>query len=243
MIWEWFFGRHTVLELLQTECPVKRFIIAEDAEGELVEDILNIARSKGLKCERVQKRMIDSLVFGNHQGVAIQAQIPGPIDFKSFLAGLPDQPQGFVCVLDEVQDPQNLGAILRSAAAFSCLGVVVSTWRQAGMTGTVMRASSGAAVHVPVAEIANIGVAIERLKEKGFWIYGASVEDGRPLDQEKMSFPMAIVLGNEHRGIKPTLKKACDHLISIPQSQAIQSLNVSSAASIFFYEIFRQGRK
>ncbi len=239
-MWEWFCGRQIVHELLETGCSVKKLVMAVDTSGDSIQELLALASSKGLHFERVPKRVIDSLVKGNHQGVAVQAELPDPLEFKDFIARLPEKPQSFICLLDEVQDPQNLGAILRSAAAFGCLGVVIPKWRQAGMTQAVMRASSGAAANVPLVEIANLGVAIERLKEKGFWIYGASVEDGKGLQGEPLRFPMAIVLGNEHRGIKPVLKKSCDALLSISQTQGVQSLNVSCAASIFFYEIFKQ---
>ncbi len=242
-MWEWFCGRQIVQEVLEAGCSVKKLLVATDASGDTLQEISQIAAARHINIERVPKRVIEGLVRANHQGVAVQAALPGPMDFKNFLDTLPLDKQTFIGVLDEVQDPQNVGAILRSAAAFGCKGVVISKWRQAGMSQAVMRASSGAAMKVPLAEIANIGVAIERLKEKGFWIYGASVEDGHKLENAKIRFPMAIVLGNEHRGIKPILKNNCDELLSISQTDDIQSLNVSCAASIFFHEIHMQALK
>lgn len=243
-MWEWFCGRQIVQEVLQSGCSVKKLLVAADASGDSIQEIAALAAAKHIRLERVPKRLIDSLVRGNHQGIAVQAAPPGPVDFKFFLESLPENnTRSFIGLLDEVQDPQNVGAILRSAAAFGCQGIVISKWRQAGMSQAVMRASSGAAMTVPLVEIANIGVALERLKEKGYWIYGASVEEGKSLERAELRFPLAIVLGNEHRGIKPILKNNCDELLSITQTQGVQSLNVSCAASIFFHEIHMQSFK
>ena len=180
------------------------------------------------------------MVRGNHQGVAASVEPVGPVAFKVFLDGLAMEPGTFVCLLDEVQDPQNLGAIIRNAVCFGCAGVILPKWRSAGLTPAVMKASSGALAHCPVAEISNLGVAIERLKEKGFTVYGADAsESARPLEGLALRHPAALVLGSEHDGIKPTLKKACDELVHITQKSRIQSLNVASASAVFFHAFSR----
>lgn len=233
---KWFYGRQAAFELLKSGKPVRRILIAENSQEKFVAGMVALAREKSVPIEKVPKLQIDSMTQTHHQGIAVQTIEAGAIDFKSFLDELQNDPKTFVALLDEIQDPHNLGAILRSAACFGCSGVVIPKWRSAPVTDTVMKASSGAAAHLPVVQIANLSVAIERLQEKGFTVYGADA-DGEPLTTVEIQSPLALILGNEHRGIKPLLKKSCDKLVSIPQTRTIASLNVSNAATIFFYEI------
>ena len=153
-----------------------------------------------------------------------------------------DQRAGPVSPLFDVtiQDPQNLGAIIRNAVCFGCAGIVLPKRRSAGISPGAMKASSGALAHCPVAQIANLGVAVERLKEKGFIIYGADASpESESLSQARFDFPLGLMLGNEFQGIMPTLKKSCDKLIHIPQESRVASLNVSSASAILLYSLTR----
>ena len=235
---DWSYGRQTVLSVLDSGLPVKKILLSDSAGLDSVRKITEIAQRRRIECVFVPKHVLDSLIKGNHQGVAAQIESVKTLDFKSFLAGLEAKKNLFVCLLDEIQDPGNLGAIARSAACFGCSGIIIPKWRSAGFTDTVLKSSSGAAAYIPMVEISNLSVAIERLKEKGFFVYGADASASVPLNSAEMVFPLAIVLGNEHRGIKPVLKKSCDKLISIPQNKAgADSLNVSAAAAVFFYEI------
>jgi 23S rRNA (guanosine2251-2'-O)-methyltransferase len=237
---QWLYGRHTVREVLSSNFPALKLMIADNTDQKAIKDILDLARQKHIPIQTLPKKNFNALIRGNHQGVAVQVETVAPADFKSFLITLTDQPKAFICLLDEIQDPQNLGAIIRSAVCFGCNGIVLPKWRSASLTESVMKASSGAAAHIPMIEIANLTVAVERLKEKGFFIYGADVAGTESLNSMEFCFPLALILGNEHRGIKPVLKNQCDKLITIPQSKQVASLNVASAASVFFYEISKQ---
>ena len=212
-----------------------------------IAELKALARERHVPFEVVEKKTINSVVRGNHQGVAVQIDSIAPMEFKAFLESLEIGPGTFVCLLDDIQDPQNLGAIIRNAVCFGCAGIILPKRRSAGISPGVMKASSGALAHCPVAQIANLGVAVERLKEKGFSIVGTDAVGAgfktaptvEPLPQAHFDFPLGLMLGNESQGIKPTLKKSCDKLIHIPQESPIASLNVSSASAILFYAITR----
>lgn len=237
---DWSYGRQTVFEILSSGAPVRKLVVSEQVDLRSIKNIVDLAQQRGVPLKRIPKHAMDAMVRGNHQGVALQMEQIGPVEFKDFLASIPPRSKNFVCLLDEIQDPQNLGSILRSAACFGCAGVVIPKWRSAGVTDTVLKASSGAAAHIPVVEISNLTVAVERLKERGFFVYGADAGGEDSLDKVELVFPLALILGNEHRGVKPILKNACDRLIRIPQTQAVASLNVGAAAAVFFYEIARR---
>lgn len=233
-----FYGRHAVLELLKSERPVRTIWVAVGSNEHALREILLQAGQKKIQVRRVPKHALDAMVRGNHQGIVAEAPGIRAVDFKTFISAHSVESLPFLCLLDEIQDPHNLGAIVRSAACFGCSGIVIPKWRSTGVTDAVLKSSCGAAAHVPIMEISNLGVAIERLKEKGYTIYGA-VPGGTSLKNFQFDFPAALLMGNEHRGIKPMLQEACDHLISIPQKKIIASLNVSNAAAILFYEIGR----
>ena len=236
----WVYGRRTVQEVLNSGHPVRKILLFQGIERPAIEPLLELAQARRIPCHWVPKTAIDAVAPGNHQGVAAEVQSLQPVVFKDFLAGLEVGRRTFLCLLDEIQDPHNLGAILRSAVCFGCAGVVIPKWRSAGVTEAVMKASSGAAAYIPIVEIANLGVAVERLKEKGFFVYGADAAAPETLAGAELEFPLALVMGNEQRGIKPVLKEACDRLVAIPQTTAVASLNVSAAAAVLFYEISRR---
>lgn len=236
----WVYGRRSVEELFKSGAPVRKVWFAEGADRHSLADLVKVVKDARVPYEWVPRHALDRVAPGNHQGVAVQVSAVEPMDFKEFISNLEIRPGTFVVLLDEVQDPQNVGAILRSALCFGCAGVILPKWRSAGVTEAVMKSSSGAAAYIPVIEISNLQVAVERLKEKGFWIYGTVAEGGVPINRAEITFPAAILLGNEERGVKPVLQKVCDQLLTIPQSSAVASLNVSNAAAVVFYELSRR---
>ena len=236
----WVYGRHAVEEILRSQLQVGKLLLVEGINNDDVRDLINLAKRRGCTLKSAARKEMDRMTDANHQGVALQLLGIPVWDLKNYLSTIDLNKKPFLCLLDEIQDPQNLGAIIRSAVCFGCDAIVLPKWRSASVTDSVMRASSGACAHIPIIEIANLNVAIERLKEKGFFVYGADVSAEKSLAKIEFSFPLALVLGNEHRGIKPLLKKACDELLAIPQRSALDSLNVSNAATVFFYEISKQ---
>ncbi|MBI2916108.1 MAG: 23S rRNA (guanosine(2251)-2'-O)-methyltransferase RlmB [Elusimicrobia bacterium] len=233
-------GKQSVREVLSSDLTVRKVLLDQGAEKNSLQTFQVICREKRVPCQWVSSHVLDTLVRENHQGVVAEVESAGEIDFKTLCSSLPSDFKGSLCLLDEIQDPQNLGAIIRSAVCFGCHAVVLPKWRSAGVTETVMRSSSGALAHLTVAHVSNLNVAIERLREKGFCIVGADADSPVTIPAAQWTYPVALLLGNEHRGIKPVLKKNCDVLVSIPQSQRLSSLNVASAATIFFYEIYRR---
>ncbi len=234
----WYCGRRPVLEILNSEQAVEKLMLSKSADESFARMVLDLARRKNILVERVDKPAFRSLSNANHQGVAIKVAGALVCDWKEFIRKVLVQERPFICLCDEVQDPHNLGNILRSAVCLGAGGAVLPKWRSARITESVMRSSSGALTHLPVTEISNLTVALERLKDLGFRIYGSDLE-GTPLPQTQFDFPLALVIGNEHKGVKPTLKKQCDVLVRIPQEKNVASLNAGAAAAILLYEIAR----
>ena len=172
-----------------------------------------------------------------HQGVI--AEIDGNalmLPYKDFIASLEPTPATSLVVLGELQDPHNVGAIIRSAAAFGLAGVLIPPHRQASVTGTVMTVSAGMAFTVRLIEISNVNTTLRDLKERGFWVYGLDSEGDVLLGGEVFDRPSAFVIGNEGEGLRAKTREACDAIISIPMHERCESLNASNAAAVTFYE-------
>ncbi len=238
---DWTYGRRVVLELLNSPTLPSKILISETADQNGVQEIVTLARKKNIPIEKNPRHILDKLCGEHHQGVAAQIARPETHDLKTFLKTRAAGNQ-YLLLLDEIQDPHNLGAIARSALCLGASALILPTRRSAEVTPAAVKASSGALHHLPTIEIANLGVAVERLKESGYTVYGADAS-GTPLDKVQFQFPLAVVMGNEQNGIRPHLKKNCDQLIAVPQSQIVTSLNVSNAAAIILYEIQRQAGK
>lgn len=173
----------------------------------------------------------------NHQGVLGRVFIEDLIKpYKEFIKNLKITPQTALVILGEVQDPQNVGAIIRSAGAFGIAGVLIPEYNQAQITGAVVKVSTGMVFSVPLISIGNVNNTISDLKKKGFWIYGLEMEGSESLDNQKFDEPSVFVLGNEAKGIREKTREACDILIKIPMHPRCESLNVASSASVVFYK-------
>lgn len=240
----WIAGVNPVLEALERGQEIDRLFLARSGAG-ATHRVRNAARARGVRIETVSKEEL-SKRFGSdrHQGV-LAAVEPGEalvVEVDDLVERAQDAGEPpLIVVLDEVQDPHNLGAILRSCHALGAHGVVLPKNRSAQVTAAVIKASAGAALHVPVARATNVKHALSRLQELGVWS-AAAVMDGEPADTARLDGPIALVVGSEDRGVKPTVAKACDHQVRIPQVGAFDSLNASVAAGILLYEIQRQRR-
>jgi len=235
---EVIYGRNTVRVWLDSGLPVRRIIFATDTHGDVMHDIEASASSRNIPFTRVPRHVLIGIVGHNrHQGVAAEVKMPQYVTLDKIIeiAGGKGEPP-FVCILDGVQDPQNFGAIIRAADGAGVHGIIIAKDRAVGLTPVVFKASAGAAVHVPVAQVVNISRALEELKEKGLWITGAV--EGADLSYKKEDFkgPLGLVLGGEGQGIRRLVREKCDFLVSIPMFGKINSLNVSVAAGLLFYE-------
>ena len=233
-------GRRAVRELLRSGRPVHRVYVAETAEG--VEELLAEARRLGVPVQRVPRRWLDRQCGGlAHQGVAASAAAVAYADFDELVDSLARRPGPVrVLVLDHIQDPQNLGSLLRSAEASGVAGVVVASRRAAGLTPAVWRASAGAAAHVPVARASSIAAALEALKQADLWVVGAHPEGGQLLWEADLRGRVGLVIGAEGRGLSALVRQRCDVLVRIPLLGRLQSLNASVAGALLMYEALRQ---
>ena len=231
------YGVHPVLEALRAG-TVRRLRIAERA-GERLREVIDQATQAGVRVERVPQEAIDRLARGvTHQGVIADVESERAVGLRELAEG----PSPLIVVLDAIEDPHNLGAILRTADAAGVSGVVIQSRRSALHAGTVAKTSAGALSHVRVAEVVNIARAIEELKELGVWSVGLAGEAAQPNDEVDLTGPVALVMGAEGAGLRRLVREKCDFLVSIPMAGHVGSLNVSVAAGIALFEAVRQRR-
>lgn len=234
-------GRNPVLEALRSGRTIEKILIAKRIPQSPIKDILQEGRSKGIVIQRVDRRYLDNISeTGAHQGVIA---VVTPYSYASVEAIL-DKAKGaqeppFVVVLDEITDPQNLGAVLRTAECCGAHGVIIPKRRAVGLTPAVAKVSAGAVEHIPVAKVTNIAVTLEQLKKEGLWVVGADME-GQSYTNQDLTGSIALVIGSEGKGLGRLVKEKCDFLVSIPIKGRIDSLNASVAAGILMYEIVRQ---
>jgi len=235
----WVYGRRPVFETLQAgRRSIHKLWLAEGMGGEIVDQIVALARQRGVAMERAPRSRLDRMAPGHHQGVVAQVAETAYLDLDGFLAGVKDLQEVMLLALDEIQDPQNLGAILRNAGFFGVTAAIVPRWRSAPVSEAAVRTSSGAAEHVPLIRVRNLADAILQLKEAEFEVVGADA-GGSPLWNYRRSARTVLVLGNEGQGLRRLVRERCDKLLGIPTRGPVASLNVGSAAAIFLYEFFR----
>jgi 23S rRNA (guanosine2251-2'-O)-methyltransferase len=233
------YGRNPVLELLRAgKRTVNKIILAQTARGTAIDEIVKLAKSKGTALYSVPPEKLDK--FGqNSQGVAAEVSAMEYMDIDDLIKKSKLSKNPLLVILDGIEDPHNLGAIIRNCAAFGADGVIIPKWRAAGVNETVAKASAGAIEHIAVARVVNTNQAIELLKRRSFWVAGAE-NGGEPLTQTDLPFPLALIIGSEGFGLHNLVKKNCDFLISIPQTNTISSLNASCASAVILYEISKK---
>jgi 23S rRNA (guanosine2251-2'-O)-methyltransferase len=235
-------GRNPVLELLKAGTQtVNKVYLSRQAKGDAITEIIALAKEKGIPLHHVPPEKFDKMCPENSQGVGAEISNFVYLELDELWEKIKDKPNPVLVVLDGIEDPHNLGAIIRNAVVFGADGVVIAKWRSAGVNDTVSRTSAGAIEHIPVARVTNIAQAISDIKELGIWVAGAEGgADNKSIREEKFTFPLAIVIGSEGEGLHELVKKRCDYLISIPQTDKISSMNASCAAAVILYEVFQQ---
>ena len=232
---EFVFGMHATLEAIQQGRGNKLFI-QDSLKGEKVQQLKDLATAQHLPIKWVPKAKLDSLSNqAVHQGVVLTIT---PYEYLS-LAQLLDQTKEnpFFLILDSLEDPHNFGSILRTADATGVDGVIIPKHRAVGITPIVVKTSTGAVEHVPIARVTNLQQTISQLKEQGFWIFGTDMQ-GVNYREWNASGSVALIIGNEGKGMAPGLKKEVDQMLTIPMTGHVQSLNASVAASLLMYEAF-----
>ena len=232
----YMYGRHALMEaLLSAPLVIKKVYLSPDNRDKELRDI--IAKNKIPTAELKQGQGAE--IVGRdaaHQGV-VALMDPAPLlkDFDTFVKSLDTSTKPALAILGEVQDPHNVGAIIRSATAFGLAGVLIPEHNQAGITGAVVKASAGMVFKIPLVSIGNVNHAIRVLKDKGFWIYGLAKDGANELAKEKFDAPAVFVVGNEGAGIREKTLAACDITLSIPIHERTESLNAAVSAAVVFY--------
>lgn len=236
-------GRNPVLEALRSGRPLNRVMIAEGVgQHSAIAEILHLARAARVPVEYVPRAVIDrNSATSAHQGVMAYVASKEYADLDDLLAASAKKNEPpLYCILDGIEDPQNLGAILRTADAAGIHGVVIRSRRAVGLTPVVAKVSAGAVEYVPVARVNNISQAMLDLKKEGVWVVGIDAEGKSDYTNVDFKLPTAIVIGAEGQGLSDLVKKRCDLLARIPMKGKITSLNASVAAALAMYEAFRQ---
>ena len=239
---EMIYGMNPVLEALRGSRRAFELFVAVGANDRRLEKLLKLAEEKGVPVRHRDKRDIARLCgTEHHQGVALRVEGFPYTD----LADVVEQwrntgTNGLMLVLDGIQDPHNLGALIRTAACAGANGVIIPRDRAAAVTPTVEKSSAGAVETIPIAQVTNIAQTLAELKEAGFWIYGAVGEAAEPVFRQDLTGNVALVIGSEGEGLRPLVRKACDLLVAIPLQGGVSSLNASVAGGVLMFEVVRQ---
>jgi 23S rRNA (guanosine2251-2'-O)-methyltransferase len=236
-------GIHAVQEALAAGRPLERIVIARGRHNPRFEELLALARQRGVPVRFEDRSQLDRLAgTAQHQGVVALTAAKQAADLADLIAlgASRKSGKGFLVLLDGVEDPQNLGAVVRTALAAGADGVVIPERRAAGLTETVARVSAGALAHLPVARVKNLARAMEELKEAGYWLVGLDERAEKNYAEVDLTGPVGIVLGGEGEGLHELTRKRCDFLVSIPSVGPVRSLNVSVAAGVVLFEVVRQ---
>ncbi len=234
------YGRNPVLEALRSGRQARKLVIAVGVapEGRL-EEIIGLAGERGIPVEETSRKRLDDIAHTeHHQGVAGYFHGRPPASLDDLLANA-HVPQLLV-VLDGIQDPQNLGAITRTADAVGADGVVLPRHRASGVTAAAAKASAGATEHVPVAVVTNLAQALEQLKAAGLWVVGLAADAELRYDAFDYTAPVAVVIGAEGEGMRSLTRRHCDAVVSLPLAGRVSSLNAGAAAAVLLYEVARQ---
>ncbi|MBE6986369.1 MAG: 23S rRNA (guanosine(2251)-2'-O)-methyltransferase RlmB [Ruminococcaceae bacterium] len=235
-------GRNALTEALRSGRTIDKVFIASGETDRALQRLAAQAKEAGAVVVPVDRRKLDAMsVTHAHQGVITLAAAHTYASVDDILQEAADRGEAALIVIcDELTDPHNLGAIMRSAECAGAHGVIIPKRRSVGLTATVAKASAGAVEYMKVARVTNINQTIAQLKEKGVWIFGTAAEGSVPMYQADLTGPAAIVIGNEGTGMSPLVQKNCDVTVHVPMRGRISSLNASAAASILLYEAVRQ---
>jgi 23S rRNA (guanosine2251-2'-O)-methyltransferase len=234
-------GKNPVIEALTSGRSVNKVLLLEQLNANTQGKIQQLSKAAGTIVQKVPKSKLDQLTDGNHQGVIAYVAAYPYADLDDLFQRATDRKEDpFFIILDELEDPHNLGSILRTADATGVHGVIIPKRRSVGLTATVAKTAAGALEHIPVTRVTNIANTIEELKERNVWVVGTAgdaTEDYRRLDG---TMPIALVIGNEGKGMGRLVQKKCDWTISLPMRGNVSSLNASVACSLLLYEVYRK---
>ena len=234
-------GRHAVLEALKAGLKLEKVLVQKDLKESLGQEVKEAAKAAGIPVQFLDKEKLEGLSrSGRHQGIMAEMKAIPYSSVEEMLAAAREKGEApFLLLLDGIEDPHNLGAIIRTAHQAGAHGVIIPKNRAAGLTATVARVSAGALAYLPVAQVTNLARTMEELKKEGLWFACADM-DGEVLYRQDLKGPLGLVIGSEGSGVSQNVKKHCDFVVSIPMAGQIDSLNASVAAGILMYEVVRQ---
>jgi len=237
------YGRNAVAEAIRAGAGVEKLLMQKNIEGE-GKKLFALAKKEKIPVQSVPKFVLDKECGGGaHQGVAAVITEFEYSDIETILGAAAEKGEApFIVVLDGIEDPHNLGAIIRSAECAGAHGVIIPKQRSASVNATVMKTSAGAAAYMKIAKVPGTKAALDELKEKGLWIYGLD-PDGEPYGETKFDGGICLVIGSEGAGMSRLVRESCDFLVSIPMKGKIGSLNASSAAAVVLFEVSSKWRK
>ena len=235
-------GRNAVIEALRAGTPVDKIYLARGETDSALGHIASTARSRGIVVVECDRRKLDGMSrTHSHQGVIALAAVREYASVDDILNAAEEKGEPpLIVVCDELSDPHNLGAVIRTAECAGAHGVIIPKRRSAGLTAVVAKTSAGAVSHVPVARVPNLPALLDELKEAGVWVFGTAANGTTPLYQADLKGPAAIVIGSEGAGMGRLVAENCDFTVSIPMFGKINSLNASAAAAVLLYAAVRQ---
>ncbi|UFT99477.1 23S rRNA (guanosine(2251)-2'-O)-methyltransferase RlmB [Radiobacillus kanasensis] len=238
---EWIIGKNPVIEALRSGRSINKVFVSEQLQHQAVQKIQALAKQAGTTVKAVPKKKIDQLVEGNHQGVAasVAAYEYSTLEHLFDIAEERNEAPFFM-ILDEIEDPHNLGSILRTADAAGVHGVIIPKRRSVGLTATVAKTSAGAIEYIPVVRVTNIANTIEELKQQNVWVVGTAADGKEDYTELEGTIPIALVIGNEGKGMSRLVKEKCDWTVRLSMKGKVSSLNASVAASLLMYEVYRK---
>lgn len=238
---EWIVGKNPVIEALRSGRTINKIWIAEGVNKNQMGPVFSLAKEQGVIITTANRKKLDQLSnTENHQGVIASVAAYDYVEVDDMLARAKQRNEvPFLLILDELEDPHNLGSILRTADAVGAHGVIIPKRRSVTLTATVAKSSAGAIEYVPVARVTNLVRTIEELKQQGIWIAGTDASAKQDFREGDFSMPIALVIGSEGKGISRLVRENCDFLYSLPMVGHVTSLNASVAAALLMYEVYR----
>lgn len=230
---QWIYGKNAVLQRMKSAEIIDELVIVKGKH----QDLVDLARRKKISYREVDMKEMNRLVDGSHQGVAVAFSGYEPVELESLVSNLDLSSNPILVMCDQLEDPHNLGAILRTCDATGVKGVIIGKHRSVSLSATVAKVSTGAIETVPVSIVTNLARTLESLKERGFWIIGADNTQAQDYREMPKDRPVVLVVGSEGRGISSSVLKQCDYRVVIPMLGAVNSLNVSVATGVLLYEL------
>lgn len=235
-------GRNPVIEALKSERDINKILVADGNREGSIKKIIALAKEKGIIVNYVDRNKINSISESdNHQGVIAYVAAYDYKDLDELLIEIDESEEdAFLIILDEINDPHNLGSIMRTADAVGAHGIIIPKRRAVGLTPVVAKTAAGAMEYVPVCRVTNLARTIDELKARNIWVAGADMDGEQSHFKSNFTGNIAIVMGNEGKGISRLIKEKCDFLVNIPMRGKVSSLNASVAASVIMYEVYKQ---